>query len=240
VNTVLQRLQEDQNFVLVDVREQRQFNQFNIPGALSISLFALKTKAFLKNKSLILIDEGYRPHHLEETCEQLRKSGFEVWFLHGGLNAWRAHGATLQGDVFAQKTLNRMPPQQFFAEQEAENWLVIDVSASDNQEVRSLLPHAVSVPYGKHDQATFLAALNKTVEQHHEQPWLSVLICDERGKDYASIERMLHDADIKNVFFLKGGIHAYREFLAQQVRIRQGKQQGGTRQPTSSGCTSCN
>jgi rhodanese-related sulfurtransferase len=240
VKTVIQRVQEDQCLVLVDVREQRQFDRFNIPGSLNIALFAVKTKVFLKGRLLVLVDEGYRPHQLDETCAQLRQAGFDAWFLYGGLNAWRAHGAPLQGDVFARKALNKLPPQQFFVEQETENWLVIDVSASDNQAVRNLIPHTVSVSYQPHDQAAFLATLNTTIAQHQGQPWLSVLICDVRGEHYAAIERLIQHTDVKNVFFLKGGIDAYRQFVAQQERIKQGKEQGGDRHSTSSCCSSCN
>ena len=149
VDTVMQRLQEQQDLFLVDVREERQFAQVRIPGSLNIPLFAVKTKSFLKTKAVVLVDEGYRPHQLEETCDQLTQAGFEAQFLFGGLNAWRTRSAKeslqrsakeslqrsahvhvlpLQGDVFAQKALNRMPPQALFAEQDGKHWLLLDVS----------------------------------------------------------------------------------------------------------------
>lgn len=143
VDAVMQRLQEQQDLFLVDVREERQFVQVRIPGSLNIPLFAVKTKAFLKTKPVVLIDEGYRPHHLEETCVQLTQAGFEAHFLFGGLNAWRAWSAKfnlppLQGDVFAQKALNTMPPRALFAERGGEYWLLIDVSASEGTQPQPL------------------------------------------------------------------------------------------------------
>ena len=164
VDTVMQRLQEPQDLFLVDVREERQFAQVRISGSLNIPLFAVKTKAFLKTKPVVLIDEGYRPHHLEETCEQLTQAGFEAQFLFGGLNAWRTRSANfnlppLQGDVFAQNVLNRMPPQASFAEGGGKYWLLIDVSASG--EVHSPGSAGVS-PASDADRMSALPGLTST------------------------------------------------------------------------------
>ena len=86
VESVLQQLKEKQHIVLVDVRDANDFEKFRIPGSLNIPFFALKTKTFLKKKSLVMINEGFSYSRLEQGCLRLRNAGFaSVSILDGGL-----------------------------------------------------------------------------------------------------------------------------------------------------------
>lgn len=225
VESVLHQRRE-KKLLLIDIRQKSEFEQFRIPGSINIPLFAIKTKPFLKSKSLVLVDEGYTPCQLEQACEQLRKSGFEVWFLNGGLVAWKAQGAALEGDVFAQQTLNRIPPLMFFAEQGDKHWIVIDTSASENPQAQSLFPQAISIPYKSNDEEfmyTFERIIAKYQENHEQQSSLSVLLYNVQGVHYDTIEKVVQKTDIQNVFFLKGGLEAYKKSLDQQTVISQAK-----------------
>jgi rhodanese-related sulfurtransferase len=285
-------VQERQELVLIDVRGPQAFEQVRIPGSLNIPLFAVKTKAFLKDKPLVLVDEGFRPRRLADACDQLRQAGFEARFLFGGLNAWRTRSANfnllrsaklalprsahvnllpLQGDVFAQNALNTMPPQALFAEQGSEYWLLLDVSAvsgnaqslPDNAATGSpgsagILP-AIEVPDGKERDAGKMPALPGTLpgrkfssralsvpfDRENPEPFLAhveqtvalssawsegflILIYNRHGEDYEAIERVLRKTPLAPVFFLKGGIEAYTQFVAQQRQIKQGQHQERT------------
>lgn len=133
VESVAQQLRAKQKkIILVDVRSKSEFEKFRIPGSINIPLFAIKTKTFLKSKSLILVNEGYNPGQLQQECEVLEHAGFHVRVLYGGFNAWKEQGYTLDGDIFAQSKLNRIPAQSLFAEKENEDWIVIDISAPEN------------------------------------------------------------------------------------------------------------
>ncbi len=217
VESVLQK----QGIIIVDVRDKESFEKFNIPGSINIPLFAIRTKAFLKTKSLILINEGYNYSQLERECERLRKSGFKVWLLNGGLYFWIQKGAPVKGDVFAQKELNKIPPRIFFAEKNYENWIVIDVSSTNDPKASSLFPQSISIPYI--DEKKFILAFENTLKKHKDNSFISILICDEKGKQYPKVESIVKEIDAKNVFFLKGGIEAYRNFIEQQALIRQAK-----------------
>ena len=217
VESVLQK----QGIIIVDVRDKESFEKFNIPGSINIPLFAIRTKAFLKTKSLILINEGYNYSQLERECERLRKSGFKVWLLNGGLYFWIQKGAPVKGDVFAQKELNKIPPRIFFAEKNYENWVVIDVSSSNDPKPSSLFPQSISIPYI--DEKKFNLAFENTLKKYKDNPFIFMLICDEKGKQYPKVESIVKEIDAKNVFFLKGGIEAYRNFIEQQALIRQAK-----------------
>ena len=89
VESVLRKLKGKQEIILIDVRKRDEFEKFRIPGSINIPLFAIRTKAFLKSKSLVLVNEGYNYTQLERECAYLRKSGFRVWLLNGGLYYWR-------------------------------------------------------------------------------------------------------------------------------------------------------
>lgn len=73
VDTVMQRLQEHQDLFLVDVREERQFGQFRIPGSLNIPL-------------LIYNQHGEDYEQIERLLQNTDVN--TVFFLEGGANAY--------------------------------------------------------------------------------------------------------------------------------------------------------
>jgi len=234
VEMVEQRLREKQEIILVDVRKGSEFERFRIPGSIHIPLFAVKTKPFLKPKPLVLINEGYSYHQLEQECVRLRESGFKAWILNGGLYYWRQEGMPFTGDAFAMKGLNRMPPRVLFREKDYENWLIINVSPSTRSRSRSLIPQLISVPYGGKEKE-FITALNRMIGQHQAHyRCISVLICSENGEQYYKVEKTLRKTAFGNAFFLRGGMEAYEKYLTLQAMIKQ-----GTHTKTLRRCTGC-
>ena len=59
METVLRKLKKKEEIILVDVRSREAFERFRVPGSINLPLFALKTKAFLKSKPLVLINDGW-------------------------------------------------------------------------------------------------------------------------------------------------------------------------------------
>ena len=242
VESVLQKLKEKQDFILIDVRNPNEFEKFRIPGSINIPLFALKTKTFLKSKPLVLVNEGHRYKQLTEECAILSETGFTISILDGGLYQWRRKGGPLEGDVFAQRELNEISPQAFFAGKAYENWMVIDVSRSGKTEPdidmkdvrRTHIPFAI-------DSKEFISKLKSATKNHSEKEFASILICDEKGKIYEEIERQIQIAGIQNVLYLKGGLEGYKTFEQQQISMAQAKSEGGTKKSTKTNknCPSC-
>jgi len=220
--SVLRKLREKQDIILIDVRKKAGFEKSRIPGSINIPLFAIKTKAFLKSKPLVVVNEGYNYDELEQECAHLREAGFKVWILNGGLNYWREKGAPLEGDAFAQKALNRIPPRSFFVEKVYENWVVIDVSALKYSQTNPPIPQSISLPY-ENNEENFIQTLKDTVAKSQHNRFLSVLICSEKGEYYERIEKLVQKTDVTNVFFLEGGLEVYKKFLEQQALIRQAR-----------------
>jgi len=236
VESVLRKLKKKEEITLIDVRNREEFEKFRIPGSINIPLFAIKTKTFLKRKPLVLISEGYHHGPLERECKRLRDSGFTaVWVLNGGLNVWREKGAPIDGDVFAQKELNKMPAQVFFEEKNDENWLVIDVSKPKNQETLYLIPQAISIPFAD-DARKFVSSIKRVMEKHEKTPFLCFLILNENGEQYEKIEKLIEEAGLRNVFYLKEGLMGYKGFLKRQALMWQPKEHS---RKTLKKCPSC-
>jgi len=222
VESVLQKLKEKQDLVLVDVRNAKEFEKFRIPGSVSIPLFALKTKTFLKSKPLVLVNEGHTYKPLREQCAILSEAGFSVSILDGGLYQWRRKGGPLEGDVFAQRELSEISPQTFFAGRGYENWMVVDVSGSGKTEsdLKNLPRTYIAFSNGSKE---FISKLKSATKNHSEKEFASVIICDEKGEIYEEIERQLQIAGMQNVLYLKGGLEGYKTFEKQQISMRQEK-----------------
>lgn len=222
LDALLQMLDNGREIVIVDIRDRAEFNRFRIPGSINVPLHFIKTKLFFKTKSLVLVDEGYAYSQLEKECHNLKKVGFTVAILNGGLNCWRRHQGPLQGDRLAQRSLNIIPPSAFFQEKEYDHWLVIDVSESPLVEASRLLYDVFHIPF-LNDSEKAIGRLSKivaTVAKQRKTHFFSVLIFNQDGEGYDRFEKLIEKTDVKNVFYLQGGLKEYRRFL-QNLTLSQ-------------------
>jgi rhodanese-related sulfurtransferase len=220
VEVVFERLKEKDPPTIVDVREQSQFEAVSIPGSINIPLFAVKTKTFLKAKPLILVNDGYAYEPMERACAHLRNNGFKAWILDGGLTAWKQKGGALHGDPFQQQGLDKVPAPVFYTEKAYDNWLIVNITPSKQTKPNSLIPEAVNIPLTK-NTSSFVSSLQKAVARHKDNPLLLVMLLNEKGEGYETIEQPLREAGMAKVFFLSGGIEAYDRFVKNLSVIRQ-------------------
>ncbi len=229
----VRRMSADRRVALVDVRDAGAFERVSLPGSLNIPLFAVKTKTYLRSQALILLDVGYSPGLLQAACEDLRRLGFEAWFLMGGVAAMKASGETLAGDVFARQSVNRVPAAQWLADDCPSCWLVVDASAVEHAPtmpgVQQLwLPFDATTPH------EFVSGLSGAVSRVSGPGGDGLLlIVTEDGQEYADIERRLQREGLPPVFFLEGGIAAYQHAIARRQQMLQG------RQATPTPCAPC-
>jgi|GEM_PF-3478703 len=221
VTSVLRKIKNKEETILIDVRNHQKFEKFRIPGSINIPLFAIKTKVFLKSKPLILVNEGYNHVRLEQACRRLKKSGFaEVRILNGGLNVWKQNGGPLNGDIFTQKALNKVPPHVFFEEKNDTDCLMIDVSETKNSEVQYLIPQALAIPLADNSRE-FISNIRKATDSPQRTPFSSVVIFNQSGEQYGKVETLIQKTELKNVFYLKDGLNGYKTFLQRQALIWQ-------------------
>ncbi len=204
---------------LVDVRHPDAFNRYNIPASLNIPLYAVKTKTFLKDKHVILMNEGASVAVLEQTCSDLRRAGFsKVSVMEGGLHAWAGQGGPVTGDILAIDLLKWMTPQDLFAERQYDDWIVFDFSAKQDAAMRQWLPKKLEpVKFSAKAVATIKAATVGKKGQDRALP--NILIINEKGAGYEKIESLMLKAGLKQVYYLQGGLAGYRDFLTQQTAM---------------------
>jgi hypothetical protein len=165
-----------------------------------------------------LVNEGYLLKPLEMEIVHLRERGFQVWTIHGGLNYWRVKGMPLEGDLFAQRDLNRVPPHAYHAEKDCHAWLKIDVSASNQEKDYALIGDAMHIPF-EGQKEVFLKKWKAVMNQYSRKPLLSVLVFNRDGRGYEEIEKCIQATGEHNVFFLQGGLSEYGAFLNRQRHL---------------------
>ncbi|MFZ2313994.1 MAG: rhodanese-like domain-containing protein, partial [Methylobacter sp.] len=116
--------------VLVDTRSAMDFAEFHIEGAMNISATELRSKSFLRDKSVVLIGNGKAERELYIECRRLKSTGFRrVNVLRGGMPAWLASGHGVLGQSPNLARLTTLTPSELWTESRFEANLVL-VTAS--------------------------------------------------------------------------------------------------------------
>lgn len=213
---------------LIDVRSSAQFDQCRIPGSINMPLYAVKTKGFLTNKTIVLSNEGYSYSELAKEAENLKNAGLKVWILNGGLNRWVQEGFPVEGDAGFQKGLNKISSEAFMSVRSQDAWLVVDVSKLRNNDMLLLSSRAVHVPYD--GNTSFVTTIEKALRQFSNGPSGSVLIVTKNGEEYGNIEKMLGTSKKwGNMFYLKDGLDGYRKYVSRQTLLLNPKSESTTR-----------
>ena len=130
--------------LLIDTRSAKQFNQQSIPGSLNIPLHALKTKAFLNNKTLFLINDGTNSIGLNQVCHDLRDKGIQTHVVLGGLNSWAIIDNTFKTSVDAFSSIDQMSPQDAYYELLLSDNILISIS-NNSEGIEPLFRHKTHI-----------------------------------------------------------------------------------------------
>lgn len=116
--------------VLVDTRSAVDFAEFHIEGAMNISATELRSKSFLRDKSVVLIGNGKAERELYIECRRLKSTGFRrVNVLRGGMPAWLASGYSVLGQSPNLARLTTLTPSELWIESRfAANLILVTAS----------------------------------------------------------------------------------------------------------------
>ncbi len=229
--TVMQKIRQKERLFLVDIRHEKEFNTFKIPGSINIPLSFIKTKSFLKSNPIILVHKSIAYSELSGQVKDLQKKGFNIKIMQGGLWAWKHKGGKLVGNHFSYQDLNQISAKTFFMEKNHEEWVILNACSKPSPAQKQMAPKALYVQaFGK------LPDMVRSVFSKRNSPLQTIVIFNETG-NYTQFEEKISNAYGNRVFYLKGGIKAYREFLNYQALANKPKQE---RIQKAGHCEPCN
>ncbi len=201
--------------LVIDVRDE--LHQItHIDGTISVPLYALHSKNFIRERNVVLLGNGVNDFHLVHECVRLQNSGVKrAYVLQGGVRMWEQK--VVNGDAFLQLQDKMVAARDIYTLELGRDWLLLTDSLSNTtaQEIRKIFPgsqlFAVSSKQG----------LGRILKKYKDGP---ALVMTETGKDYHAISALLQSYEIKNDFYLEGGIAAYRQYLmTQQAYLKRAR-----------------
>lgn len=114
--------------------------------------------------------------------------------------------------------------QAFFTERHYDNWHVIYIDDTGQDEVGKLIPNTtvMSKSTGKGGGADRITKYAAKVKSDPMQ-WL--LLVDIEGSSFITMATQMEKDKIPTVYYLEGGVQGYRQFLENQARMWQPKAQ---------------
>jgi rhodanese-related sulfurtransferase len=215
--------------IFVDVRAEEAFQKIRIPDSINVPLHFVKTKGYLHNMSVILVNQGHTHNRLLFQAELLNQKGIETVVLAGGLAAWsQQKGKLAKSDSAVSGMLHEVDPAVLSL---TEFTRYIDISPEQTTGDLPLLSSAEHVPITSTDDLSALAAL---IDVKGQSPLARVLIFNQKG-GYGLLEN-LPDKCQATLFFLQDGSDGYNKILVQRQAILEPKSE---RMKTIGGCSTC-
>lgn len=216
--------------IYVDVRSEELFNRSHMPTAINIPLHFVKTKQYLKNMKVILVNEGYTLEPLYKEYERLTQSGFAPSILAGGIAAWSQQGKQLTGSAYPDKAAIRTAPAEIMVPGNRPGTikLLIDMSATGQGE---LLADAIAFPVVKKADVDSLLAFISDQALDSK----SAVMLFNRDGNYQLLDKLAKTCR-PTLFFLQGGTAAYQTALNNTQAMLQPREQ---RIKKTDGCPTC-
>jgi len=229
--------------VFVDVRPSAAFKQARIPGSLNIQPYAIRSKAFLRSKQVVLIGDDPVGSSLEGLCRELRKSGFAgACILEGGIGRWASAGKPITGTALNALQANRVSADQMRVVAASKDWKVVVADESLKIREQVLVPGGEHIPFN--EPKVFAERLKGQLAKSDE----ALLIITRDGRNYGEIRAALNELKVP-VYYLDGGFDAYEAKLQMLVDMEESqtatvsympsgkKTTGGRRIKKSCGCS---
>lgn len=224
------KLQRHIDFSFVDVRTASEFEKYRLSDSINIPLHQIKTKGFLKTRTVVLVNEGRNTSELEAACIELRRNGFEkLSVLNGGLFAWNVANRNLEGNAFEQLSLNHLKPEELFELRTNKGLTVLDVSSTVKKDpLRKWLPDQVlKVPFKNSSREKSLVQIEAAIKKQYKlRPSSRLLLIADNNDVYELLNERLKKSKLSSrLLRLDGGINEYREYVARQQALWKQQEQ---------------
>ena len=206
------KLWKDGNITVIDVRPPKNYERFHLRDSLNIPAYSIKTKAFLKSKSLVLIDDGVSVESLLSVCDSLKVSGFgSVTVFDGGVHTWRKLMSN-NTRVKLKQDLRELTPKQFVSVKNEYQWLIISLDENIG-DLKKDFDRSRIIAYSKRD-AVFFQKLDQIFASRSSVDERRLLfVSRDDAIKYAEIDMGAFKAYSNSMYYMKGGLKAYRGYV---------------------------
>ncbi|MBW0149239.1 rhodanese-like domain-containing protein [Marinobacter arenosus] len=131
--------------LVVDIRQAVEYSRVRIPGSVNLPPSKLLNNSALKDRPLIVVDEGFSRSTSARLCSAARDAGFQSFrILKGGLSSWYASGKSLIGLPGDRDQVFSISPDAFFSEA-AHSRVSVVAPQSQKERLEQILPPNVAV-----------------------------------------------------------------------------------------------
>jgi rhodanese-related sulfurtransferase len=207
---------------IVDIRPEEDYAKLRILGASSVPRFTLLNRKDLKDKRIVLYDEGFDRVGILSDVATLRAEGFkEVYALADGLSGWLRASGKVQGRYASRVPSASLSPWLFSGVKLTGTWKTLLIQTG-NKASSSEYDFIVD---------TFSAAkdlLEKNSIPPRSEQWL---VLSNDMNDYERLEVSLKPELWNRTFYLAGGNSSWENFNHVMKIAASGN--GGRRQTES-------
>lgn len=215
--------------VLIDVRNATDYAAFHIDGTLNATVSELRTKRFLRGKTVVLIGDGKAEREVYAACARLMAHGFkQVKVVRGGLPSWLSSGLAVLGRAPHAAQLARLAPAELWTESRFEANLVLVPRSRET--IQRHLPSAVPIP--DESPAAIRAAVERRREKSKDTSLAAVVLVTAAGADNEHLLRLRQAIQPVPLLAYTDTVDAYARYLMQQDAIWAAQARG----PKQPGC----
>jgi len=197
---------------VVDLRSDDQHAEWHVPGSLNIPEYAVKTKAYLKSKPLVLIDDGLSNAALVSACKTLLATGFKnVSIVEGGARRWKQ----IVGPKEAKKIVDPMrliTPKQYLTVINEYQWLVVALDV-DLTEVKGSFGQSNYAAYSD-DGRGLSHQIDQLKRKRGNSNNYRLLVVSQDGENYSKLDGKILESQLGSIYFMNGGLEEYRNYLS--------------------------
>ena len=219
------QLKNNKDILFVDVRRKSDFERKSIPGSINIPLTLIDTKAFLRNKNIILVGHGWNERVLDQKCVDLKTKNFKsVKVLSGGIVSWFKN----ENKVMLKKLVS-LSAVDFFNNSD-QKFVAFVISDKNKKTINAVLPHAKVYPAKVHKKK-LLNAMKKLGQGDNPL----VMFSDESVAVVDAAISAYLNSSLRKVFYYEAGFESYKKMnkLNKITAMSNQRQRLTTKKPVS-------
>jgi rhodanese-related sulfurtransferase len=211
---------QDTKTTIIDVRNRQRYNCYHLEGALNIAPRFIKDKTFLKDRDVILVDDGFNPCPALNLVRDLKKHGFkQVMVLAGGMDFWESSGRRVAGAGRSYGSYHAMLPMELQLAIACKEIFPIIVDLTDDKSGTKLeLTGTVKIACAKGSEKQIISRIkNMQIEYGADDAWKRpVVLIDRDGTTSQGLVPSARAEGMHNVYFLKDGLSGWDNFNKEQ------------------------